>query len=163
MRETTVDYVLLYREDPPLLERALYLMIHDQQILNADPNYTLMNALVINRWCRLRAVKLLDRESVRTFQCLPAVALNRFFELLDATPETAGKQNSTRLLILSISSLHMLVLPNSRMPFCNSCSINISIASSFAILRLLLLLLQVCHMMQMCLYGVHGIASYTLQ
>jgi hypothetical protein len=94
MPATTVEYLQQYKEDPPKLERSLYLIVHDQQILDADPEYKLMDTLRKNNSCRLRAAKLLKRDS-KCFHYVPAVALDRFFALLDATPESAGKQRHT--------------------------------------------------------------------
>jgi hypothetical protein len=94
MPATIVDYLEQYKEDPPLLERSLYLVLHDQHMLNADPPYKLIDTLRSKDTYRFRAVKLLDRES-SDFRCVPAVALDRFFTLLDAMPESAGKQSYT--------------------------------------------------------------------
>jgi hypothetical protein len=93
MPATTAGPLQLHKEEPPQLERPLCLILHDQHILNADPQYKLRGAVSQGRLCRLRVVKLLKRDS-KCFQSVPAAALDRFFTLLAAMPEAAGKRSS---------------------------------------------------------------------
>jgi hypothetical protein len=89
MPQTTVSQEQRLFEMPPNVERPLYLICCDSVIREADPTESLYNALVHNNLCRLAAAKTLIAES-QCLQQVPAIARERFLELLGATPCTAG-------------------------------------------------------------------------
>jgi hypothetical protein len=85
------DYTATRRERPPAVERALYMILHDSTLRQADRAETLKQVLMRSR-CRLRAA----RDLTTTSPCLqevPEAARNRFVELMNALPDTAGTKH----------------------------------------------------------------------
>jgi hypothetical protein len=89
MPQTTVSMQQLALEKPPGIERPLYLICCDRIIREADPTESLFEALVYNNLSRLTVAKTLTAES-QCLQHVPVVARERFLELVNATPTTAG-------------------------------------------------------------------------
>jgi hypothetical protein len=103
---TTVSGEQRFFEMPPCVERPLYLICCDSTIREADPTESLYKALVHNNFCRLTAAKTLTAES-KCLQRVPVIARERFLELLEATPITAGTAFITNnASVHAISYLH---------------------------------------------------------
>jgi hypothetical protein len=89
MPQTTVSLRQLSLEKPPGIERPLYLICYDSIIKEADPTGSLFKALEYQGLSRLTAAKTLSAKT-QWLQHVPVVARERFFELVNATPITAG-------------------------------------------------------------------------
>jgi hypothetical protein len=74
-------------ELPATAERQLYLITRDETIMKTDPESKLHDAFLLHNKCRLRAAKAMKRECLYD---VPFDARERFLQLLQAVPHTAG-------------------------------------------------------------------------
>eukprot|EP00953_Heterococcus_sp_UTEX-ZZ885_P021288 11878-Heterococcus_DN1.PRE.1 len=89
MPQTTVSLRQLSLEKPPGIERPLYLICYDSIIKEADPTGSLFKALEYQGLSRLTAARTLSAKT-QWLQHVPVAARERFCELVNATPTTAG-------------------------------------------------------------------------
>jgi hypothetical protein len=71
----------LFRELPPMISRALYIIVEDQRIKDSDPLQLLPSQLFKHSQSRMSNAKLLTRESA-CLQGVPSQAVDRFLELV---------------------------------------------------------------------------------
>jgi hypothetical protein len=100
------DLVTICCEQPPALERTLYLILHDKTLQQADPTNTLERVILFNILFRLRAARALTTTSDE-LQDVPEAARNRFFELMNALPDTAGMNEASALIALACHTFIM--------------------------------------------------------
>jgi hypothetical protein len=81
------EFTATRRERPPLIERALYMILHDRTLRQADRAEELKRAFMSHGLYRLRAARNLKPTSA-ILQDVPEAARNRFFELINALPDT---------------------------------------------------------------------------
>eukprot|EP00953_Heterococcus_sp_UTEX-ZZ885_P035282 18218-Heterococcus_DN1.PRE.1 len=79
------------RDKPPPESRIMYLILHDAQILQADPLNELTESILKHRAFRLANAELLTSES-QCLKGLPPVAVDRFFELVGSIRLRLGEE-----------------------------------------------------------------------
>jgi hypothetical protein len=84
-------------ELPHPFERQLYLIIRDDTIVRADPERKLIHAVFRERTLRLREARAL---SLGQLLDVPKVARERFLQLLQALPDTAGITKKCEAILL---------------------------------------------------------------
>jgi hypothetical protein len=81
-----------------MVERALYLILRDCTLRELDPAEVLLSAVVQNGFHRLRAARTLTTRSAQLHD-VPEAARSRFFELINALPDTAAGTNEASAFI----------------------------------------------------------------